>query len=84
MLSNQSAQYGIVPQHGGAAAATARIRTRRRGSFDAASMETSCIGTHVSYDWSAKSDARNYGRTCCQPKSRSSAQASRIALSPQL
>jgi hypothetical protein len=49
MLKKRSAQATIVPQHGGAAAAAARIRTRRRGSFDAASMETSCIGTPISY-----------------------------------
>ena len=50
MLRKRSAQAGVVPQHGGAAATTARIRTRRRGSFDAASMEPGCVGTPVSYD----------------------------------
>jgi hypothetical protein len=84
MLSKRSAQYGVVPQHGGAAAATARIRTRRRGSFEAASMETSCIGTPVSYDCCEKGAASNDGSKCYEAQSRCGNYSSRHAQSPQL
>ena len=83
MLSKRSAQYGIVPQHGGAAAATARIRTRRRGSFDAASMETSCIRIPVSYDCCEKGAAGNDGSNCYQPQSICGNYSSQHAQCPQ-
>jgi hypothetical protein len=84
MLSKRSAQYGVVPQHGGAAAATARIRTRRRGIFEAASMETSCIGTPVSYDCCEKGAASNDGSKCYEAQSRCGNYSSRPAQFPQL